>query len=233
MKQLLVAVLALAGLSAGSVHAQETNIPEFAAVFQVSTADEPAVAAAFASFAKSECRQKVPTAMRIMRETWNGNEDITHSVIWNFADAKAMTASFMAISQCRAWANTSAALAQRGEVKSQQLMRTLAAGGDYTKDGAYIVWQMAISDEAAYLAAYKKLMAAQTENGQVSGAWGLWRVQGGASQEITHLAFAGAANMETLLGNGNPSKEYIAFQKKVAGIRTVHRTNINSVLADL
>ena len=99
-------------------------------------------------------------------------------MIWNFADAKAMTASFTAISQCRAWANTSAALAQRGEVKSQQLMRTLAAGGDYTKDGAYIVWQMAM---AAYLAAYKKLMAAQAENGQVSGAWGLWRVQGGAS----------------------------------------------------
>ena len=168
-----------------------------------------------------------------MRETWNGDEEVTHSVIWNFADAKAMTESFGAISQCRAWANTSAALSERADMKSQQLMRTLAAGGDYTQDTAYAIWQMAISDEAAYVAAYKKMMAAQVENGQVRGAWGLWRVQGGANADITHLAFSGAENMEALLENGNPSKAYIAFQKKVAGIRTIHRVNINTVLADL
>ena len=233
MKRLLVALMACVGLSAGVVNAEETNIPEFAAVFQITTADEASVAAAFTTFAASDCRKGMPTAMRIMRETWNGDEEVTHSVIWNFADAKAMTQSFGAISQCRAWANASAALSERADMKSQQLMRTLAAGGDYTQDTAYAVWQMAISDEAAYVAAYKKMMDEQVKNGQVNGAWGLWRVQGGANADITHLAFSGAANMEALLANGNPSKAYIAFQKKVAGIRTIHRVNINSVLADL
>ena len=233
MKRLLVALMAFVGLSAGVVNAEETNIPEFAAVFQITTADEASVAAAFTTFAASDCRKGMPTAMRIMRETWNGDEEVTHSVIWNFADAKAMTQSFGAISQCRAWANASAALSERADMKSQQLMRTLAAGGDYTQDTAYAVWQMAISDEAAYVAAYKKMMDEQVKNGQVNGAWGLWRVQGGANADITHLAFSGAANMEALLANGNPSKAYITFQKKVAGIRTIHRVNINSVLADL
>ena len=233
MKRLLVALMACVGLSAGFVNAEETNIPEFAAVFQITTADEASVAAAFTTFAASDCRKGMPTAMRIMRETWNGDEEVTHSVIWNFADAKAMTQSFGAISQCRAWANASAALSERADMKSQQLMRTLAAGGDYTQDTSYAVWQMAISDEAAYVAAYKKMMDEQVKNGQVNGAWGLWRVQGGANADITHLAFSGAANMEALLANGNPSKAYIAFQKKVAGIRTIHRVNINSVLADL
>ena len=233
MKRLLVALMACVGLSAGVVNAEETNIPEFAAVFQITTADEASVAAAFTTFAASDCRKGMPTAMRIMRETWNGDEEVTHSVIWNFADAKAMTQSFGAISQCRAWANASAALSERADMKSQQLMRTLAAGGDYTQDTAYAVWQMAISDEAAYVAAYKKMMDEQVKNGQVNGAWGLWRVQGGANADITHLAFSGAANMEALLANGNPSKAYITFQKKVAGIRTIHRVNINSVLADL
>lgn len=233
MKRLLVALMACVGLCAGFVNAEETNIPEFAAVFQITTADEASVAAAFTTFAASDCRKGMPTAMRIMRETWNGDEEVTHSVIWNFADAKAMTQSFGAISQCRAWANASAALSERADMKSQQLMRTLAAGGDYTQDTAYAVWQMAISDEAAYVAAYKKMMDEQVKNGQVNGAWGLWRVQGGANADITHLAFSGAANMEALLANGNPSKAYIAFQKKVAGIRTIHRVNINSVLADL
>ena len=233
MKRLLVALMACVGLSAGFVNAEETNIPEFAAVFQITTADEASVAAAFTTFAASDCRKGMPTAMRILRETWNCDEEVTHSVIWNFADAKAMTQSFGAISQCRAWANASAALSERADMKSQQLMRTLAAGGDYTQDTAYAVWQMAISDEAAYVAAYKKMMDEQVKNGQVNGAWGLWRVQGGANADITHLAFSGAANMEALLANGNPSKAYIAFQKKVAGIRTIHRVNINSVLADL
>ena len=36
----------------------ETNIPEFAAVFQLTTTDEASVAAAFANFAQSECQKK-------------------------------------------------------------------------------------------------------------------------------------------------------------------------------
>jgi hypothetical protein len=36
-----------------------------------------------------------------------------------------------------------------------------------------------------------------------------------------------------LLSNSTPSKSFVAFQKKVAGLRKVHRRNINVVLADL
>ena len=53
-----------------------------------------------------------------------------------------------------------------------------------------MVWQLSIADEAAYVAAYKNLMASQESNGIVSGAYGLWRVQGGANSEVTHIAFA-------------------------------------------
>ena len=90
-----------------------------------------------------------------------------------------------------------------------------------------------MSDEAAYVKAYKKLMAAQTKNGLVNGAWGLWRVQGGATSEVTHIAFAGAANLETLLATSNPSKAFLTFQREVASIRSVHTMNMNTVLADL
>ena len=211
----------------------ETNIPEFAAVFQLTTTDEASVAAAFANFAQSECRKNMPTAIRIMRESFNGNEDVTHSIIWNFADAAAMTEAFASLAQCRDWANVSAVLSRQADFKSQQLMRTLVAGGDYTKDSSYAVWQMSISDEAAYVKAYETLMEAQVKNGSVNGAYGLWRVQGGADSNVTHLAFAGAENLEALLANANPSKAFVAFQRKVAGIRTVYRQNINTVLADL
>ena len=168
-----------------------------------------------------------------MNESFNGTDETTHSVIWNFADAAGMTSTFAGLRECRAWADTFNALSNNVEWQSQQLLRTLATGGDYTKDTAYIVWQTNVSDEAAYVKAYKKLMAAQTKNGLVNGAWGLWRVQGGATSEVTHIAFAGAANLETLLANSNPSKAFLTFQKEVAGLRTVHTQNINTVLADL
>jgi len=112
-------------------------------------------------------------------------------------------------------------------------VKTLVTGGDYTKDSAYVVWQLSIADEAAYVAAYKNLMASQESNGIVSGAYGLWRVQGGANSEVTHVAFAGAPSLAALLNNSNPSPAFVDFQQKVAGIRKVHRMNINRVLADL
>lgn len=76
-------------------------------------------------------------------------------------------------------------------------------------------------------------MNAQLKAGVINGAWGLWRVQGGADENVTHIAYTGTANLESLLANGNPSKAYIAFQKKVARIRTIYRSDINSVIADL
>ena len=233
MKNLFMSGLVCIGLASGPVNSEETSIPEFAAIFQFSTSDQASVAAAFSKFAQSDCRKNMPTAIRIMQETFNGTEDVTHSVIWNFTDAKAMTTSFRALSQCRAWSDVSAILSHHADFKSQQLMRTLAAGGDYTRDTAYVVWQMSVANEAAYLEAYEKLMEAQIKDGLLDGAYGLWRVQGGANSDVTHIAFAGASDIETLLANSNPSEAFIAFQKQVASIRKVHRQNINAVLADL
>ena len=233
MKKIILSAIVCFGLGVNLANAEETNIPTVAAVFQMNTTDQASVAAAFGKFAQSDCRKSMPAGIRIMQETFNGDEDISHSVIWNFADAKAMTQSFGALGQCRAWADTAAVLSQQVEFKSQQLMITLAAGGDYTKDSVYVIWQMNISDESTYLAAYEKLMKAQIEEGVVTGAYGLWRVQGGANSDVTHVAFSGAADMETLLSNSTPSKSFVAFQKKVAGLRKVHRRNINVVMADL
>ena len=233
MKKIILCFLAFTGLNANVAIAEETSVPEFATIFQLSTTDQASVAAAFTQFAQSDCRKNLPTNIRIMNESFNGTDETTHSVIWNFADAAGMTSTFAGLRECRAWADTFNALSSNVEWQSQQLLRTLATGGDYTKDTAYIVWQTNVSDEAAYVKAYKKLMAAQTKNGLVNGAWGLWRVQGGATSDVTHIAFAGAANLETLLANSNPSKAFLTFQKEVAGLRTVHTQNINTVLADL
>jgi hypothetical protein len=233
MKTIILGILAWVGLCSNFATAAEPSVPEFATIFQFSSTQQANVVASFSKFAQSDCRKNLPTAIRIMNETYNGTEDITHSVIWNFVDAKDMTTTFRGLRECRAWADNWDVLSKAVEWKSQQLVRTLVTGGDYTKDSAYIVWQLNVSDEAAYVKAYKSLMDSQTSNGLVNGAYGLWRVQGGANSDVTHIAFAGSADLEALLATANPSQAFLKFQKKVAGIRSVHRQNINSVLADL
>ena len=223
----------IVGLQTTSAYSQESTVPAFATIFQFSTAEQASVVAAMSTFAQSECRKSMPTAIRVMSETWNGNEAPTHSVIFNFIDAKSMTETFGKMRQCRAAGDLLAVLKEHTQPVSQLLLRTLYAGGDSTEDTAYVVWQMSVTDEATYGAAWKKALDAQVKSGLVTGAYGLWRVQGGADSNVTHIAYAGAKDLETLLANGTPSKAMAEFQKTVAGIRTVYRMNINSVLADL
>ena len=232
-KIIALTLVLIVGLQTTSAYSQESTVPAFATIFQFSTAEQASVVAAMSTFAQSECRKSMPTAIRVMSETWNGNEAPTHSVIFNFIDAKSMTETFGKMRQCRAAGDLLAVLKEHTQPVSQLLLRTLYAGGDSTKDTAYVVWQMSVTDEATYGAAWKKLMDAQVKSGSVNGSYGLWRVQGGADSNVTHIAFAGAKDLETLLANGTPSKAMAEFQKTVAGIRTVYRMNINSVLADL
>ena len=232
-KIIALTLVLIVGLQTTSAYSQESTVPAFATIFQFSTAEQASVVAAMSTFAQSECRKSMPTAIRVMSETWNGNEAPTHSVIFNFIDAKSMTETFGKMRQCRAAGDLLAVLKEHTQPVSQLLLRTLYAGGDSTKDTAYVVWQMSVTDEATYGAAWKKALDAQVKSGLVTGAYGLWRVQGGADSNVTHIAFAGAKDLETLLANGTPSKAFAEFQKTVAGIRTVYRMNINSVLADL
>lgn len=220
-------------LASSATWAAASPTPEFTAIYQIKTENQAVVAGAWARFAQSECRKNLPAAFRIMRESFNGDEDISHSVIWNFPDAQAMQTTFNKIRACREWADAQQVIDRAREPKSQLLLKTLAAGGDYTKDQAYFVWQLRISDEAAYLAEYRKLMADQEESGQVTGAWGLWRVLGGATDEVTHIAYAGAASLPALLSASEPSAAFTKFQSKVSKLRKIHRMNINRVLADL
>jgi len=233
MKKVLISLLAVFGLWSNAALAAEPPSAQFATIFQFSTNQEPAVVAALAEFAQSDCRKQMPTAIRAMRESFNGTEEATHSVIWNFAEAADITTTFGMASQCKEWATFLAKLNDTVDPYSQILTRTLVSGGDPSKDTTYTIWQMNISDEATYVAEYNKLMDKQIADGLINGAYGLIRLQGGADTSITHLAYAGAADLATLMSNANPSQAFMTFQKNVASIRTVQRQNVNTVVADL
>jgi hypothetical protein len=76
MKNLVASMLFFIGLIANVVNAEEVSIPEFAAVFQLETSDGASVAGALTKFAQSDCRKNMPTSIRIMAESFNGDLDI-------------------------------------------------------------------------------------------------------------------------------------------------------------
>ena len=137
MYQFIALTLVLiVGLQTTSAYSQESTVHAFATIFQFSTAEQASVVAAMSTFAQSECRKSMPTAIRVMSENWNGNEAPTHSVIFNFIDAKSITETFGKMQQCRAAGNLMAVLKEHTQPVSQLLLRTLHAGGDSTKDTA-------------------------------------------------------------------------------------------------
>ena len=139
MKKILSSLLVIVGLQAMSAYSKEATVPAFVTIFQFSTAEQASVVAAISTFAQSECRKTMPTAIRVMAENWNGTEAPTHSVIFNFIDAKSITETFGKMQQCRAAGNFMAVLKEHTQSASPRLLRTLHTGGDYTKDTTYVV----------------------------------------------------------------------------------------------
>jgi hypothetical protein len=76
-------------------------------------------------------------------------------------------------------------------------------------------------------------MKEQIKNGDLAGAYGLWRVVGGSDQEVTHISFAGAPNIAELLsGSSQPTKAVQKFYSEVGDLRSVTRQVINTVAGD-
>jgi hypothetical protein len=168
-----------------------------------------------------------------MADNWNGTETNTHSVLMTFASAGDMAATFGAFAQCAPWQELMAFSAQNSTPHSQYVVRPVVAGGDTSKDGSYTVWQMRVEDEATYAKAFEKLMKEQIKNGDLAGAYGLWRVVGGSDQEVTHISFAGAPNIAELLsGSSQPTKAVQKFYSEVGDLRSVTRQVINTVAGD-
>lgn len=234
MKNLLLVLGALlfAGTAVADHHAnaESTGI---STVVSFSTADPAGAVAAMKEFAASDCRKNAPATMRLTADNWNGTETNTHSLLMSFADANAMLQTFGAFQQCEAWQKLMASAAATSTPHSQYLMRSLLAEGDPSKDAMYTIWQMRVTDEAAYLKAFSKLMKAQTASGAVTGAYGLWRVVGGADAAITHVSYVGAPNPADMLGGSlQPNDDVMEFYQTVGNSRSITRQILNSVVAD-
>jgi hypothetical protein len=231
----LFSLLAAAMLTSILAKADDHINPQNAltTIVSFSTQNAAGAVAELTKFARSDCRKNAPVNIRLMADNWNGTETNTHSVLMTFASPDDMAATFAAFGQCAPWQALMAFSAQNSSPHSQYVVRPVVGGGDTSKDGAYTVWQMRVADEATYAKAFDKLMREQIKNGDLTGAYGLWRVVGGADEEVTHISFAGAPNIAELLsGSMQPTKAVQKFYSEVGELRSVTRQVVNTVVAD-
>lgn len=202
-----------------------------AAYYQFKTSDAAAVVPAMRAFSASECRKNMPAQIRLMSEHFNGDDEATHTVIYGFASPEDMQTSYQVQSSCPEFASLWSVLQKHTTPTAQSLGMAVAGGGDASKDGVYQIWQMKITDEAAYVKAYTKLMRDMEEAGLVRGAWGLVRFAAGANSQYTHFAFSGSPDLQTHVTPQDQTL-YMQFSQAVADVREIHRVNMNMVVAD-
>ncbi|HSG91813.1 MAG TPA: hypothetical protein VLA56_21530 [Pseudomonadales bacterium] len=227
-----VAALALLCTLGVPAHAEQEGTP-FSAYFSFSTDKPAAVVAALQAFAASDCRKAMPTAMRLMGNLFNGDEPATHTLIWSNASIEDMQEGFGAFGACRESAVLGATMAELTEPVSQVLGMPLIAEGDPATTSVYTLWQVTLTDEAAYVKAYEKLMAKLAEDGMGPTAWGLIRIVGGRDSEVTHLVYSGSPTLVDHFSGAGDSRAYADFAKSVDRIRTIRRQSVNFAVADL
>ena len=204
-----------------------------ASYYQFKTDDAEALVPAMQAYSASKCRKNVPAQIRLMAEHFNGDGEATHTVIYGVASPTDLQKTFQVQGSCPEFARLWSVISKHTTPTSQSLGMLLASGGDPTKDGVYQIWQMRISDEAKYVAEYKKMQAARDEAGQINGGWGLVRLMAGSNEDYTHFAFQGSPDLSTHVTPVADNSIYMKFSQKVSDIREIHRINMNFVAADL
>jgi hypothetical protein len=216
---LTTALLSTVGLSASADH-HENALP-LTGYFSFSTENAPAVVAAVRAFAASECREAMPTNMVLMGNLFNGDNPATHTMIWGNASVADLSASFAAFGECRAAATLGSTLAELTKPVSQSLGTPLIAEGDPAQGNVYTVWSVRVMDEAAYAAAYQRLMAAQAEAGMVNGPYGVVRIVAGRPGGATHFVYSGSPSLDAHFAGPGPGAAFMEFNEAVKDIRAV------------
>ena len=226
-KLLIVLVLSIFGVNALA----DGHEKPFSVFIGISTDNQSAMVGAWDTFMASECGQSLPGQVSIMNEFFNGDHPSTHTLVIGYPNQQAW-AQGLTNNRCVEWSQLMRSTSTLGKPEWQNLGMSVLSGGDLSKDGAYTIYQMNITDEGKYAAAFEDLIKGLMKAGQKITSYGLVRIVGGAQSDVgTHFAYVGAANGLDQLDNvaNSDEKSLQKFRSKVSSIRTVNRTNMNFV----
>ena len=167
---------------------------------------------------------------------FNGTNKATHSVQFCFPDEKSF-ASFFSSFQMSADAQLfGEKIGKFTEDVSQAVNTPVWYKNDWANDNAFMLYQMEVSDPAAYLKEFKKFTQKISKKlGFENNSYGLGYPIIGKTAEFTHFVWVGSPDVESALTR---TKQMFAdplfaeFSKNVSGVRKVVNTTLSVRLMD-
>ena len=167
---------------------------------------------------------------------FNGTNKATHSVQFCFPDEKAFS-SFFSSFQMSADAQLFAEkIGKFTEEVSQSVNTPVWYKNDWANDNAFMLYQMEVTNPAAYLKEFKKFTQKISKKlGFENNSYGLAYPIIGKTAEFTHFVWVGSPDVESALTR---TKQMFAdplfaeFSKNVSGIRKVVNTTLSVRLMD-
>ncbi len=215
--------------------APESGAAPLQAYYSFSTTKASAVVGAFDALV-AECGDDIPAEISIYSELFNGPDRTTHTVSFTYPDAAALEKTGEAFRTCPGSAAFYETIYASIKPGSNVLSEGVYGGGDPSADQAFMVFQMSISDEAVYAAAFAEMMEANAASGDLPGSYGVARLIN-VADGLTHFAYIGAPDVATLLAankalGADQNAARAAFNDAVADIRKMHNSRITVRVKD-
>jgi hypothetical protein len=189
-----------------------------------STSNPAAVVESLQKFMASDCGKEMPASVTLFEPHFNADNEASHILTFNYQNGKGMDAVRQTFQTCAAAQQFLADGVGVINQEYQALSTPIYAGGNAPEANVYMLWQMKVTDEAKYAAAYKKMMEAQTEDGLASGSYGVNRIMAGGVDGMTHFAYifgSSMAEMTEALSVSQASDNFKRFVREVESIREI------------
>ena len=225
MKKIIILITALLSFS---VAAEGEGKHEMHAFYFMNVSNPVAVVGAIDKFSASSCGQKFPADIGLMAEAINGSEASTHFVIVSYAKMADFQKAGALMQSCPEAAAMLQEIRTGADPVSEFAIIPAIEVGDWSKDNAFMKYDITTSNEAAYGKAWTELMAANVADGTVTGSYGLNRIFLG-NNKASHFVYIGASDFETLTANQTDltaSPAFAKFARKVGGLREVLNTSL-------
>lgn len=209
MKKQILGFLALLVISSQSIVAAG-----YLASYSLKVSNPSVYMKAMDELMASEWGKSFPAEVGVHQFAFNGYDDATHSVVLNYADTESLgkgTDSFNHPTFL-AFLTKTASVAEDIE---QSLNMKLIDGGneDPEMNGTYTIYRMQVKQPGRYANAYKKLIKAQEEAGNISGTYGLRQLVGGSVNYYTHYAYTSAGSFTEAMKNTEALYASDSFKK--------------------
>lgn len=218
----------LSALLSQGVFAEGEGKHAMHAFYFLNVTNPAVVVGAMDKFAASDCDKQLPADVGLMAEGINGSVASTHFIIVSYEKMADFTKAGALMQSCPEGATMFQEIGSGSDPVSEFAVTPAIEVGDWGRDSVFMKYDMAVSDEAAYGAAWTELIDSSVADGTVTSSYGLNRIFLG-NNDVSHFVYIGASDFETLTANQatlTSSRAVAKFSRKVGKLRTVLNTSL-------